>query len=442
MKDPDTGLPDVKSWDWVQELLEHKLKLIQEEAGATDLLLFFTNTKRINKLLNKERVRQEQPVKEYIPNFREAIAVQKEYKGDRKAEKPFHFYNLLAHMLSSYQHYIGESGLEADDYLCLHQIATAKKYGVRVPFHAGHYLLDYEDWLKFGHMTFGLSGGYLKNQKYVDGTYVHTALHSLILPTNPGEVVDHVNGDKLDNRKYNLRVCTPKQNRHNSKPQAGSSSQYKGVNWNKGKGKWESSIRVDGKLIFLGNSLDEEVAARLYDKAAKENFGEYARLNFEKPCVKPYKETIICSRDKDLRQCPLWHYSWEMGKQAAIGPLFVEPLGMLEKRNEGQKYVNGKSKPISLFGTGHKFFYAQMLMGDKVDSIGGVEGRGPAFAYNLLHEAETERECYELVAEIYVKSYGDDWKVRMKEQADLLHMVRELNEDGSPKLWLPPRREQ
>jgi len=272
---------EVKSWDWVQELLEHKLKLIQEEAGATDLLLFFTNTKRINKLLNRERVRQEQPVKEYIPNFREAIAVQKEYKGDRKAEKPYHFYNLLAHMLSNYPHYVGESGLEADDYMCI--------------------------------------------------------------------------------RQYNT---------------------------------WRD------------------------------------------------KDTIICSRDKDLRQCPGLHYSWEMGKQAAIGPLFVEPLGFLEKRNEGQKYANGKPKPISLFGTGHKFFYAQMLMGDKVDSIGGVEGRGPAFAYNLLHEAETERECYELVAEIYVKSYGDDWKVRMKEQADLLHMVRELNEDGSPKLWLPPRREQ
>jgi len=281
MKDPDTGLPDVKNWDWVQELLEHKLKLIQEEAGATDLLLFFTNTKRINKLLNRERVRQEQPVKEYIPNFREAIAVQKEYKGDRKAEKPFHFYNLLAHMLSNYPHYVGEDGLEADDYMCIRQYKT-----------------------------------------------------------------------------------------------------------------WRD------------------------------------------------KDTIICSRDKDLRQCPGMHYSWEMGKQAAIGPLFVEPLGFLEKRNEGQKYANGKPKPISLFGTGHKFFYAQMLMGDKVDSIGGVEGRGPAFAHNLLHDVETERECYELVAEIYVKAYGDDWRVRMKEQADLLHMVRELNEDGSPKLWLPPRREQ
>jgi 5'-3' exonuclease len=160
-------------------------------------------------------------------------------------------------------------------------------------------------------------------------------------------------------------------------------------------------------------------------------------------CIMQYKswqdgDTIICSRDKDVRQCPGLHYSWEVAKQAAIGPIFVEPLGHLEKVGEGKTYANGKPKPIKLFGTGHKFFYAQLLMGDKVDNIGGVVGRGPVFAYNLLHEARSERELYELVAELYVKTYGDDWKVRMKEQADLLWMVRELDEKGDKVLWMPP----
>lgn len=159
-------------------------------------------------------------------------------------------------------------------------------------------------------------------------------------------------------------------------------------------------------------------------------------------CIRQYKtwreqDTIICSRDKDVRQCPGLHYSWEINKQASVGPLFIEPLGFLEKKT---KTSSGKPKPPTLFGGGHKFFYAQMLMGDNTDNIGGLQGYGPVFAYNLLNDATTERQCYELVAELYVKNCGDDWKTLMKEQADLLWMVREVNEDGSAKLWLPPRR--
>ena len=161
-------------------------------------------------------------------------------------------------------------------------------------------------------------------------------------------------------------------------------------------------------------------------------------------CIRQYKswqdgDTIICSRDKDVRQCPGWHYSWEINKQAAVGPLFIEPLGFIEKKT---KTSSGKPKPTTIFGGGHKFFYCQMLMGDGTDNIPGVEGYGPVFAYNLLWDAKTERECYELVAEVYVKNYGDEWKTRIKEQADLLWMVRELNEKGEPKLWMPPSRDQ
>ena len=153
-------------------------------------------------------------------------------------------------------------------------------------------------------------------------------------------------------------------------------------------------------------------------------------------CIEQYsrlhlKDTIICSRDKDLRQCPGWFFSWEHGKQPSIGPIYVEPLGFLEKKEDGK-----------IWGVGHKFFYYQLIVGDTVDNIGGIKGKGPAFAFKLLHDLGTERQCYEHVAELYIKAHGDDWKEKLLEQARLLHMVRELNEDGSPKMWLPPKKDK
>lgn len=138
-------------------------------------------------------------------------------------------------------------------------------------------------------------------------------------------------------------------------------------------------------------------------------------------------DTIICSRDKDLRQCPGNHYSWECGKQASVGPIIVDELGMLEEKDKNK-----------IFGTGYKFFCYQMLVGDKVDNIGGIQGRGPKFAYNLLKDADSVRKAYELVAEVYVKTYGDKWKPSFREQADLLWMVRELDEQGCRVAWKPP----
>jgi hypothetical protein len=137
--------------------------------------------------------------------------------------------------------------------------------------------------------------------------------------------------------------------------------------------------------------------------------------------------TIICSRDKDLRQCPGWHYSWECGKQYSVGPIFVDSLGWLEKK------ANGK-----VWGVGNKFFYYQLLTGDSVDNIIGVMGRGPAFAYKLLKDVETEYECYQLVAEVYIKQFGDDWEEKMREMIDLLWIIKTEDEQGEPVRWTKP----
>lgn len=97
---------------------------------------------------------------------------------------------------------------------------------------------------------------------------------------NPNELVDHKNHNTLDNRRTNLRVCTKADNVHNQRSQQGCSSKYKGVYWHKGNSLWMAYIHKGKTNIPLGYFGDEVEAARSYDVAAREYFGEFACLNF------------------------------------------------------------------------------------------------------------------------------------------------------------------
>jgi hypothetical protein len=208
-----------QGWEFAKTLFDNRIELICKEVEATERpLLFLTNSYYISRLLNKSRKRAEEKVVEYVPNFRDSVAVTKEYKGGRKVEKPFHYKNLINHVIATYNYYVNEDGLEADDSMCAYQ---------------------YDGW-----------------------------------------------GDP--DRQY---------------------------------------------------------------------------------------KTIICSRDKDVRQCPGWHYSWECGKQPSIGPIMVDELGHLVDKNAGKfNPLTGKKLPLKVFGTGHKFFYYQMLTGDTVDNVQSPQG--------------------------------------------------------------------
>lgn len=104
-------------------------------------------------------------------------------------------------------------------------------------------------------------------------------LHQFVMPGH--RQIDHKNGNGLDCQKHNLRPSTGAQNQANQKPQTKrKSSKFKGVSFHKLTGLWQASITKVQKQKHLGCFASEEAAARAYDNAAKELFGEFARLNF------------------------------------------------------------------------------------------------------------------------------------------------------------------
>lgn len=107
-------------------------------------------------------------------------------------------------------------------------------------------------------------------------------MHRLIAGAGPGEHVDHINQDTLDNRSANLRIATRSQNGANRGPdrrKLGTSSLHKGVSWDRTRQKWAAYIHVDGKTKGLGRFAEEADAALAYNAAAIEAWGEFARLN-------------------------------------------------------------------------------------------------------------------------------------------------------------------
>jgi hypothetical protein len=104
------------------------------------------------------------------------------------------------------------------------------------------------------------------------------ALHRVIADAAPGQIVDHIDGDPMNCRRSNLRVCDSSGSARNRGRKRTSKSPYKGV-WLKPSGRWQAIIMVDKKFKSLGVHDTAELAARAYDVAAKRLHGEFARLN-------------------------------------------------------------------------------------------------------------------------------------------------------------------
>lgn len=110
-------------------------------------------------------------------------------------------------------------------------------------------------------------------------------LHNWIMQVPEGKVVDHINGDGLDCRKINMRICLPAENkRNNGKWSSKTSSRFKGVHYApRYRLKWAAAINFNRKTVHIGRFGTETEAAKAYDVAARNQFGAFARPNF--PCV-------------------------------------------------------------------------------------------------------------------------------------------------------------
>lgn len=258
--DKETGENILFNFDRVVDLLDERINIICQEVGYTKPpILFFTNSKFLTHQENKRKKLVGEPLKGYVPNFREAIAVTKPYKGTRLNVKPFHFYNILSYLCSEYETIISQDGLEADDELGIFQTGR------------------------------------------------------------------------------------------------------------------------------------------------REN-----------------NDTIICSRDKDLRMVPGYHYSWECGKQRAIGPEYTDEIGWLEWKPNGKLHV----------GYGSFFFHYQMLTGDAVDNIPGLPGCGPVAARKILEGSKTVSDLHSRVKEAYLEKVDKEFaKIYFLEQANLLY-IRQHRDKG------------
>ena len=154
----------------------------------------------------------------------------------------------------------------------------------KIKLNKGFTVVDDADYKRFNQYNWYLNaGGYVIRTITVgdwrDGKRKSILLHRLINNTPDGVCTDHANGDKLDNRRSNLRDATRRQNSINKRVCSHTSSKYKGVHRLKANGRWQSYINVEGKLRHLGTFKKERDAALAYNAASKKFHGKFSKLN-------------------------------------------------------------------------------------------------------------------------------------------------------------------
>ena len=132
-----------------------------------------------------------------------------------------------------------------------------------------HVLVDDEDFVRLNiHRWRYMSTGYAAKEDKVLDKISTVLLHHEIVWCPEGYEVDHINGNKLDNQKSNLRVCTRAQNQRNVGPTKRNKSGYKGVSWDKRNNLWVSRIKCGSTYKNLGRFKTAEEAAEAYKKQA------------------------------------------------------------------------------------------------------------------------------------------------------------------------------
>lgn len=342
-------------------------------------------------------------------NFR--YAIDPTYKANRTGSDPKWREALRLHLINEWNAYECV-GFEADDHCGISQTlynTLRLQFNNHEEFKTiklgnGGFmkvsLLDY-DWVNKYQWSVTESGYAYRG--FQDGSvYKRVYLHKEMLSPGYGFYGDHINGDKLDNRRTNLRVVNNQQNSWNAGKRVGN---YKGISWDASRNKWQTGINIDGKRHGLGRFYSEEEAARVYDETAIDVYGQYARLNFCPP------EPIICGIDKDLLQIPGKHYQWPIIRKGKI-----VRQAMYHDIDEE---------------TGWRNLFTQALTGDTSDNIKGIHGIGPKKAEKILSGCRTEGEMYLRVYDVYTEDCEDDDSMsaqiqRLETNLDLLYIWRSL----------------
>lgn len=179
---------------------------------------------------------------------------------------------------------------------------------VCIPLPQGrHTLIDIEDFAVVSRHRWQVGSGYARTGRGKE----YVSLSRLLLPPPPGMVTDHINGCKLDNRRANLRIASPRQNAMNSRVEKrGEDCPYRGVR--RSLQRWKASIRVEGKRVYLGTFDTPETAALAYNAAASRWHGAFAVLN---TISDPYPAPPIKSRPcGENHRCAI--LTWEAVREA------------------------------------------------------------------------------------------------------------------------------
>lgn len=154
-----------------------------------------------------------------------------------------------------------------------------------IPLSRGMFaLVDESDFEFLSQFTWSVSSSgrnkYAEFGKKVGAKMKTFSMHRLLLKAPANMQVDHRNGNGLDCRRSNLRVCLAIQNRQSKRKQIRpTSSKFKGVHWDKVRHKWIARIRPNWSTVILGAFTTEAAAGAAYNEAAIKHFGEYAFLN-------------------------------------------------------------------------------------------------------------------------------------------------------------------
>jgi hypothetical protein len=139
-------------------------------------------------------------------------------------------------------------------------------------------LVDDEDFDFLNQWKWEYSHGYARRSKPINGQY---SMHRVVVNPPKGVELDHIDGNKLNNQKSNLRFATRSENGFNRGKNKSNTSGYKGVFWggddSKRVKKWKAQITVNRKVHYLGRFLTKEEASLAYKEAAKKYHGEFAR---------------------------------------------------------------------------------------------------------------------------------------------------------------------